>query len=898
LGEREVELGPPLRRCLFSVLAMQPSRAVPLNEVITALWGDAAPATAAGSVHTYVAGLRRALEPDPELRRGAQGWLRSEELGYRLVLNPAQVDAHRFKELYREGQRLARLDRLAEASAEFAAATRLWQGIPFHGVPGPFAEAERARLTNVYLAVTEERARVLLELRAVNATLTNDLISLIAQHPLRESLREVVMLVLYRLGRQADALQTFHDTRRTLARELGVRPGAALQDLYERMLVNDPSLDAPRDDSQPSVAVSTAAVPAQLPHRVQNFVSRVTEASAMESWATRGDQTSPRDRVLAVQGTAGVGKTALTVHVAHRLADRYPDGQIYLDLGGFGPRHPPVSPTQALTQMLNSLEQGKGSPDTDQAVLTDSYRGRVAGKRILIVLDNAASVQQVTALLPGTPSCLVMVTSQNQLADLALTTETHLLTLDVLEPADGVTLLANIAGTDRVEAEPAAASRIVELCARLPLALRIAAARTVQNPALRLSDMADDLADTRTRLDMLEVADDHTSAVRSVFSRSYQVLGQADARTFRMLSLHPTATFSVQAAAAMTGQSPADTRRHLDVLANAHLITISAEDRVHFHDLLRLYAAEQSAATDARLDRAEASRRLLDWYGQGAGIAARELPGKFFLPPIGPPDPALGRGTAKSRESALHWFDVELLNLLAATKWAFDIGEYERAWKIPLTMATALFIGRRWDEWITCLEFAIQAAQKLSARATEIELRAHLAFARIGRGDYAHAAALFAVVSAWADSADDQHLKALGVCGLIAVYVHMGQPHKALQIAKPFLPALQSDRDWWNLSLVLSSIGMIHKDTGNHTEAAAYFTRVVELCADKADPMLAAFALLNLAEIHRGRGDFDTARKNLETAESYTRTAGGMLPEIEGLKAFLSAPATNNAATG
>lgn len=794
LGDREVDLGPPLRRCLFGVLAMQQGRALPLREVIAAMWGDATPATATGSVHTYVAGLRRVLEPDANFRRRA-GWLKSDDRGYRLDLDPAEVDAHQFRERYATGRRLARLGKLAEAGTEFASATRLWQGVPFHGIPGPFAEAERARLVEVYVAIVEERARAQLSLGEVDAALADELTSLVAQHPLRESLRELVMLVLYRMGRQADALQAFHDARQVLASELGVRPGIALQELYERMLAKDTSFDPSRGDYSPPAAMRSASVPAQLPHDVPNFVSRVAEVSAMQSWATGDHRESPpqRDRVLAIQGAAGVGKTALAVHVAHWLADRFPDGQLYLDLCGFGPRRP-ISPAQALTQILNSLDPSLGSPDADENVLATKYRNRVAGKRILILLDNAASAEQVVALLPGAASCLVMVTSRNQLTGLALRAETRFQTLEMLTLEDGVALLAAVAGTDRVDTEPAAAHTIAELCAGLPLALRIAAARTVQNPALQLSDVADDLLDSRARLDMFEVADDQATAVRSVFSWSYQALGPEEARTFRMLGLHPTATFSAHAAAALTGQSPVTTGRHLKVLVDGHLIGAPGNDRFQLYDLLRFYAAEQGKATDSWLDRVEAVQRLLDWYINSANAAARELnPRRFRLPPVDdqthlPGQIALPVQTtqsdpAKSRESALQWFDLELTNLAAATRQAFDAGEYERAWKLPVATVGALPASKQWDERTTTFEFGIRAAERLDDRAAEMRLRSEMGFACIDRGDHTRATALFTAAYTWADSVGDQHLKAVTMQGLILVHIHFGQTAEAGEVA-------------------------------------------------------------------------------------------------------------------
>jgi DNA-binding SARP family transcriptional activator len=770
LGEQELELGPPLRRCLFTVLTMRQGRAVPLPQLIAALWGGNPPATAAGSIHTYVAGLRQAFEPDPELRRKST-WLRSEDGGYRLVLNRLRVDAHQFEELNSAGRRLARLGKLTEATAKFTAAAGLWQGIPFHGIPGPFAKEERTRLIELGTVAAEERARALLDLDKVDTALADELTHLVTQHPLREPLREVLMLTLHRLGRQADALQHFHDARRVLADELGVRPSASLQDLYERMIVNEPGLDSPRGVNAPAGAQPPPLIPAQLPHQVTNFVHRDGELAEIFSWLeTREPEPGSHGaRVLMVQGTPGVGKTALAVHAAHRLAERFPDGQIYLELGGFGSHQSPMSTNQALTRILKSLEHFAEDSDAEVAVLRSRYQARIRGKKVLLLLDDATSAEQVAALLPGTLSCLVIVTSRNHLGRLVAGNDTHFSTLDVLPSEHGQALLSKVVGTERVAAEPDAARRIVELCAGLPLALRIAAARAVQNRALALTELAEDLADSRTRLDMLEVPeDDRTAAVRSAFSWSYRALCPGEARLFRMLGLLPTGTFSERAVTALAGQSLAATRRLLREHLDVHLINHHGDGRFRLNDLLQSYAAEVSAMIDPRAERVQARQRLMDWYIHSAESAGSKLnPGKPRLVEPTDPKPSPGPPALKSRSSALAWFDAEFANLGETMKCAFGAEEYQRTWRLAAAMSDYLLVGQHWRAAITIYTLGIKAAERLGDRVPEMRLRVELGIAYLYTGRLTQAVAIFTVARAWAAAADDRYVFALGTYGLI-----------------------------------------------------------------------------------------------------------------------------------
>ncbi|ANZ42950.1 hypothetical protein BBK82_22725 [Lentzea guizhouensis] len=687
---QELTLGPPRQRAVLAVLALRANHVVSRSELIDAVWGDEPPASADNGIHTYVAGLRRLFEPD-RASRAPSSVLLSTDAGYLLRLPPEASDVAMFRTHLDEAGRLRREP--AAAISAFDAALGLWHGIALEGVPGPFAAVERARLAELRLTAVEQRAALMLSVGR-EAEVAAELTTLVSAHPLRERLHGLLMSALYRSGRQAEALAVYTDLRRLLIEELGIEPGPELRQLHEELLVG-------RHEPHPEPA-APVLVPVQLPHEIRDFTGRAKELAKLA-------EVVPHDHspaLVAITGTGGVGKTALAVRFAHQVAARFPDGQLHVDLRGFDASAPPLQPAAALHQLLQSLGVPAERIPEDLPAKSALYRSVLAGKRVLVLLDNARLAEQVRPLLPGRSSSMVLVTSRNHLGGLVARDGAHSVTLSTLTRDEALSLLTSAVGSDRVAAEPAAAARLVELCGHLPLAVRIAAERVVMRPHLTLADLAGDLADERDRLNVLATGDDEDTAVRAAFSWSYLSLKPDAARMFRLIGLHPGAEISLGAAAALAGLPASRARALLDVLAGGHMLEEIARGRFRLHDLLRLYATELSATEESADGRSDAVTRLLQWYcdtanAAGLVIAPPDHPA-FLLPPLSTQD-------FTSHDDAFGWCRTESANLLAITRLAED-AHSSTAWQIPVALWNYFIVSSALDEWTRAYRVAERAA--------------------------------------------------------------------------------------------------------------------------------------------------------------------------------------------
>jgi DNA-binding SARP family transcriptional activator len=651
-------LGAAKTRALLATLLVNAGSVMSLDQLADELWGDAPPKTAANQVYGYVMRIRRLLgDPDGQLvvRRAP---------GYQLVVAPEDVDAQTFELQVKRGCAALRDGDPAQAATSLAAALALWRGPALIDVPAtPLIEAAVARWEEQRLAALE--ARIDADLACGRHTsLAGEVGDLAREYPLREQFWGQLMLALYRCGRQADALAAYQQVRRVLGTELGIEPGAALCRLHEQILRTDAALDLKPAAAAVGSASTPAATPRQLPTDVAGFTGRADDLAELDALVAK--QAGSRAVTIAVLiGTAGVGKTSLAVHWAHRIAAGYPDGQLYVNLHGYS-TSPQVSPLEALTQFLRAL----GVPPDHIPVSVDEaaarFRSLVAGKRLLVVLDNAAAPEQVRPLLPGTPGCLVVVTSRDRLGGLMAGEGAHAHTLRTLRLDDAVALISRMVGAERVRAEPAAAAELALLCAHLPLALRVAAANLASRPRQRISSYVADLAED-DRIVTLEADGDSGTAVRAAFEVSYQRLSDPVRRLFRLLGAAPGAEFVVDAAAALTGATPAEARRLLDRLAGAHLVEEVDEGRYTFHDLLREFAAERARQEERSTDLDAAIGRLLDWYLRVTDAAAQLLSSRVLrLPP--PPVTAGPPARFNDHVGALAWLDTHRSDLVAAIR--------------------------------------------------------------------------------------------------------------------------------------------------------------------------------------------------------------------------------------
>ncbi|WP_344888241.1 AfsR/SARP family transcriptional regulator [Actinomadura meridiana] len=578
---------------VLAALLLSAGQVVPLSRLVDAVWPQDPPPTAEKRVRNLVSDLRRLLAEDVSSELVAAG------AGYRLEVGEDALDSAVFDRRVRRARQLAADQEPGEAVAEFRAALGLWRGPALAGLDCPALEPQVTSWEERRTAALEEDIELELGLGRHHSVIS-ELTEQVAAHPLRERLAGQLMLALHRAGRRAEALQVFHDIRGTLAEELGLDPGDQLQQLHQQILASDPDLEAPPPARAKRVQ--------QLPRDVPDFTGRATELSRLVSALPDEGETGTAVVIRSIDGMAGIGKTALAVHTAHQLVDRYPDAQLFIDLKAHTADDEPTTVAAALDALLRALGvPGERIPD-DPDQRAGLWRDELAGLKAVIVLDNAASAEQVRPLLPGSPKTLVLITSRRQLTDLEAA---FTLSLEVLPPADAAALFTRIAGDARAASEPEAVHEVVRLCGLLPLAVRIAAARLRTRPTWTLAHLAERLGDQRRRLGELSTGD---RSVAVAFALSYRHLAPAQQRLFRLLSVHPSTDFDAGVAAKIADIPLQEAEQILENLLDMHLLQQRAVDRYRFHDLLRTYAAHLTREEDSEADRSEALRRVLNHY--------------------------------------------------------------------------------------------------------------------------------------------------------------------------------------------------------------------------------------------------------------------------------------------
>nr|WP_149825183.1 BTAD domain-containing putative transcriptional regulator [Streptomyces tailanensis] len=660
-GPEPLPTGSPQQRALLAALLLREGRTATASELIDALWGDEPPSQALAAVRTYASRLRKILSADV---------LVSESGGYAIrSLAGGALDLAVAQDLAADAEKAKNSGDLCHARHLLKKALALWDGEVLASLPGPYAETQRTRLDEWRLQLIETRLDMDLE-QGCHAEAVSELTALTAAHPLRERLRELLMLALYRSGRQAEALAVYADTRRLLADELGVDPRPGLRELQQRILQADPALAEPSAPLAPEPA-ATPVRPAQLPATVPDFTGRssfVSELSEVLSAASGAE--GQVMAVSALAGIGGVGKTTLAVHVAHQSRNAFPDGQLYIDLQGTGPR--PAEPETVLGSFLRALGTADSAIPDSLAERAALYRSVLDGRRVLVLLDNARDAAQVRPLLPGTAGCAALVTARTRMVDLA---GAHLVDLDVMSPDEALQLFTKIVGAERVAAERKAALDVVAACGFLPLAIRIAASRLAARRTWTVSVLAAKLADERRRLDELQAGD---LAVKATFELGYGQLEPSQARAFRLLGLADGPDISLAAAAAILDLPPVDTEDLLENLVDTSLLESAAHGRYRFHDLVRLYARACAERDEQLSERAAAMSRLLDFYlATAAGVYAIERPGDRLVDDLEPTEyPGLHftEGSA-----ALDWLYTEAAPLLACVRQAAGTDRLRRA---------------------------------------------------------------------------------------------------------------------------------------------------------------------------------------------------------------------------
>jgi DNA-binding SARP family transcriptional activator/tetratricopeptide (TPR) repeat protein len=756
VGGCHVDLGPPQRRAVLAALAFDAGHPVAMGVLAGRVWDDP-PERAAALLYPHITRLRRALGEHAPIERRAGGYvLRAER---------DRVDVHRLDRLT-EQARDPGLDDAARVPL-LDEALRLWRGVPLTDLHGDWAARARHAIEQRYLSAAVAWAEVQSRLGRADAVITR-LSGHGLRYPLVEPLAGALMRALCALGRPAEALEHYARVRVHLGEQLGTEPGPELRALHEEILRGDhdrgpaPDLADPggaaigtapprpaegqerageprhagrADTAGPAGSATAPAVPtapdreapAQLPPAVAGFTGRSIELSWLDELLARPLDGVESMVVLVIAGTAGVGKTALALHWSHRAVDRFPDGQLHVDLRGYDPDRP-RDPSEVLAGFLRAL----GVPASQVPAEVDERAARLrsvlARRRVLLMLDNAASAEQVRPLLPGSPSCAVVVTSRDALAGLVSRDGARRLELPLLPAADAVGLLRRVVGP-RVDADPAAASELAERCARLPLALRVAGELAVARPATGLADLAEELADERHLLDRLAADGDPRAAVGAVLSWSYRHLPGPVARGFRLLGLHPGHDYDPYALAALGGGELPPARRAMEALARQHLVTPTGTDQYAAHDLLRAFAARMAEQHEPGPERRAARTRLFDHLLYAAATAMdhaypveRRRRPRVTHPGWPCPDFA-------SQAEAGQWLEAQRANLLAVAAYAADHGWPRHVVLLAETLFRDLNLRGHVDEALGLQRRALSAARAMGDTEGEAEALAGLGVA-------------------------------------------------------------------------------------------------------------------------------------------------------------------------
>ncbi|WP_188316844.1 AfsR/SARP family transcriptional regulator [Solihabitans fulvus] len=887
---------------LLSTLLLHANQVVSVDRLVDAVWADEPPVTVTAALQTYVFRLRRtlsAVEPDAGLRLTFTS-------GYRLRVEPDELDLEAFRAHVDNGRAALAAGRLDEASKELHTGLSLWRGTPLTGTSGRYFEAQAARLAEERLSAVEERVEVDLA-RGRAAELVPELHDLTSANPLRERLRGQLMVALFRAGRQAEALQAFQDARAVLVEELGVDPGPELAELHQRILRGDAELAAPPPPS------TRAAARNDLPGDIIDFTGREPEMTRLLAALPAKDSPASAVVIEAIDGMAGVGKTTLAVHAAHHLTDRYPDAQLFIDLHGHTTEHEATDPAAALDTLLRALGvAGDQIPDElDQRAAL--WRAQLADRRALVVLDNAASATQVRPLLPGNPACLTLITSRRRLSDLDAA---RILSIDPLPVADAVTLFARIAGADRA-GDSAAVREVVELCGFLPLAIRIAAARLRTRPAWTVAHLTGRLHEGQRRLSELTIGD---RSVAATFALSYQHLSPDQQRLFRLLGLAPGAEFDAYAAAALADLDLDDADQLLEELVDIHLLQQPTPGRYRFHDLLRQHAAATALAADSEQDRRTAVVRLLDYYLHAASLATRPLNPGATPPAVDVRCPPAHTPDVAEYGAAMRWLDSEHANITASIAYAADHGLHAHTWQLPQVAGNFFLIRGHLQEWIGSGRLALTAARTLGDAHAEADTLKHLGVAhwQVGRyelaeqnyrealvlyrqlgdregeastlnnlalinrlqGRYAEALEHFLLSHEVSREIGDRRGEAVVLANLGTVHYRLGRYDQALDDLIRSLAVMRELAHRRGEGHVLNDLGNVYRALGRHDEAFEHVERALAVRRDLGDRWGEATTLTNLGNVLRGQGRFEEAVARHDEALALIREIGD--PGAEG----------------
>ncbi|GAA3431256.1 AfsR/SARP family transcriptional regulator [Kutzneria kofuensis] len=873
LDGRPAALGHTRQQHVFAALAIDVNAVVPVDELVDRVWGEQSPQRATGTLQSYLTRLRNALPGLAIVRRSG---------GYALLVDdPLTVDVRLFEHLVDRARTTSAPERAVEL---FEQALQLWRGEALAGLDSPWAVATRELLDRQLFAAELDVTDLRLQLGR-HGVLVPELVERAAAHPLDERAAGQLMLALYRTGRQAEALAHYEAVRGRLATELGADPGVELRQLHQRILTANPVLAVP---ARPADQV----VPRQLPAPPTGFAGRADELAALsEALADTGGVP-----IAVIVGNGGIGKTALALRWAHLRIEDFPDGQLHVNLRGFDPSAPPVTPSTAVRGFLGALGVEPRSVPADPDAQAALYRSRVAGRRLLVVLDNAADVAQVEPLLPGSPGCAVIVTSRNRLAGLVTKHGARPLIAGILDDSEARALLDNRVGVRRLAAEPDAVAEILALCGGFPLALSIAAGRAQIRPGQPLAVLADELRDASTRLGVLD-EDDPGSGVTAMLSCSFDTLTADQARVFTLLGLVPGDDIDLHAAASLAGLPAGRTAQALRDLEQRSLVSQDSPGRWRMHDLVRLYAANRAEDPEAAL------RRVVVFYARSAQAGNRVLDPSFPVTDADEPIPPGCQPLAPSDPMA--WFDEERRCLLAAQRIALEHGWHLAAFWLAEGQVIYYYRRGRHHDNLALWQAGAAAAEHLGLGVQGVahrqlgrahsrlhqlpeaidELNRALAVFEqagdLGQLSRTHQAMALVLERRSDDLASLDHAtKALDLAlrighrlwegemrNLVSWYLaRLGKLDVAHEEARQALEVFRELDDRAGEADTLDSLGLIAERGGRHADAVDHFRRSIEMYRELGNFTVIAGLHDRLGRALLGLGDRPAARRAWEHA--------------------------------
>jgi DNA-binding SARP family transcriptional activator/Tfp pilus assembly protein PilF len=888
---------PPGKQCVvLAALLLNSRRVVSLDDLAETIWGQDPPPTARVGVQNYVMRLRKALSVT------GRGLITTQPGGYVISIEPGELDVTRFEALLDTARVAAQHGSWETSAGHACAALALWRGEPLTGVKSDSLELrEVPRLAEMRLQALETRIDSDLHLGRHREVIA-ELQRLVNVYPLREHLHALLMVALYHDGRQGEALAAYRRARLMLVEELGAEPGRLLRDLHEKILAGDPAVivaSPPKwgeESARAGLAAGPAAtlgaavsftagpadaavakvdpvvVPRQLPAAVTHFAGRQPELKVLSDLLSFRAGSAGAVVISAIGGMAGIGKTALAVQWAHQVAGRFPDGQLYVNLRGYDPDQP-VSPADALAGFLRSL----GVPGQDIPADLDEraarYRSLLAGRKVLVVLDNAREVGQVRPLLPGTSGCVTVVTSRDSQAGLVAKDGAARLDLNLLPLADATGLLQNLIG-ERAACDPAATRTLAEVCGRLPLALRVAAELAAAQSAMPVAELVGALADERRRLELLEAGADPRAMVRTVFSWSYRQLDPYAARAFRLAGLHPGPDFDCYAMAALTDTTVERADHVLGVLARAYLIQPTGPSRYGLHDLLRSYSRELAAVHEGHDEARAALTRLLDLYLSTSATAMDNLypAERIHRPRV--PEPAIPVPAVAGEIAARKWLDAERANLVAVSAHAAGNGSPGHATRLSATLFRYLDADGYFAEAVAIHGHARHAAARAGDRGGEATALLNLGIVDYRQDRYQQAADYLQGALALFREAREQTGEARALSNLGMIDYQQGRFRQAADRYQQALDLFRATGDRTGEARIRTHLGLIDVRQGRYRQAAGQLRQALAVSGETGDRLIEAYASAHLGEVEFRQGHYRQAAVRLWHALAVCRETG------------------------